>query len=198
MAHKRAQPTPDPDGDRRTRSELGILGDSQVASEDGNPAVVDSTVEWPLPELERAVRDSRSLASDAAEERDFHDALLSVQVAIADVAEADDPDAAQELVYLGVEIGRLLARIEVRPSRPLIETEKRRRKGAREGGRKRARQRAKSWESYQPMVDQLLRAGLSYSDAVEQAASSLGVNERTVRDHTTNPRPRNRGRWEKR
>lgn len=48
---------------------------------------------------------------------------------------------------------------------------------------------------YQPAVDRLMGEGLSYTAACEKVASSKGVSSRTVRDHTRNHAPRNRGRW---
>ncbi len=48
---------------------------------------------------------------------------------------------------------------------------------------------------YQPRVEHRMAEGLSYTAACEQVASSLGVSSRTVQNHTTNPAPRNRGKW---
>jgi hypothetical protein len=68
-----------------------------------------------------------------------------------------------------------------------------RRKGAKTTNALHAEQRSQ----YQAEVDQLMADGKSYTAACQQVASSRGVSDRTVRDNTTNPNPRNRGRWQR-
>ncbi len=49
-------------------------------------------------------------------------------------------------------------------------------------------------QQYQPAVDRLIADGLSYSAACESAGPTFGVSAKTIKRHTTNPAPRNRGR----
>lgn len=47
---------------------------------------------------------------------------------------------------------------------------------------------------YQADVDKAMADGVSYTAACQSVSRASGVNERTVRNHTRNPAPRNRGR----
>lgn len=50
------------------------------------------------------------------------------------------------------------------------------------------------WDKYQPEVEKLMATGMSYTPATDEVGKRMGVSGRTVREHTDNPRPQNRGR----
>ena len=99
---------PGANGNRRTASELGILWDSQECTVDGHPGTTDGAAEWPLSALEQQIRDGHPLPP-MLPKSDYDNVLLIIQVATADVEKSVDPEAAEELLYWGIEIGRLLA-----------------------------------------------------------------------------------------
>jgi hypothetical protein len=88
-----------------------------------------------------------------------------------------------------------MERLAVLPIEPLVRAEKGRRKGARNTAIKVLNaDHAELWPQFQPAVERLLtESGISYSAACVKVAALFGVTERTIRDHTTNPSPRNRG-----
>jgi hypothetical protein len=101
------------------------------------------------------------------------------------------------LVRQAITLGMMCEKINVRPDEPLVLSERGRRLGAQEAIKTVNEAHDELRPQYQAAVDRQIESGQSYSAACGQVASSLGVSERTVRQHTVNLTPRNRGKWQR-
>jgi hypothetical protein len=95
--------------------------------------------------------------------------------------------------WLGYNVHELLAQQSDRSSEKSLEAHGRLREGGRQGANKTNKKHIERQPKYQAEVDQRMDAGETYTDATDQVADSHGVSGRTVRSHTVNTRPHNRG-----
>lgn len=99
-------------------------------------------------------------------------------------------DAFVEGVRIGLLYERILSHIDGRFTEKWRKEDSRRR-----GASTTNAAHAELWSQYQSSVEQIMREkGIAYSSACELAAEKFGVSSRTIKAHTTNPDPKNRGR----
>lgn len=171
---------------RPARSELGILRDSQVYPGGGVDEetgwlvvkrITDCTAVWPLSELETIIRAEQQQATDEAEQRDYENLVLTMAAAKDDIAKAADEVAAQELVYWGIEIGRLLARIEVRPDRKSIDTGRTIRKVNADKARLTAKLTVEQWTKIAAHIRKEANRGISASQTCRRVSGELSKGQ---------------------
>lgn len=194
MAKKRKSPTPDENGTLDTGIYRRRILKKRAAFQALREAF--TTPRPPLAEWIAALSadlDRIAQSGEPETERDARHAMMHLRAVVGLAAAIDHPKAAR-LVDEAMMLGELVERIGVRPFEALVVAERGRREGARKAIEIVNEAHTELRPTYQALVDQHVAAGLSYSAACEQVASSLGVSGRTVREHTVNPAPRNRGR----
>lgn len=103
-----------------------------------------------------------------------------------------------EIIARAIHLGTLVESLYAQQFNRVALTGKKVSQGGSKGGKTSADGRADIYsdeaKKYQSEVDALMQQGLSYNLATEQVATSHRVTAKTVRNHTTNPAPRNRSR----
>jgi hypothetical protein len=95
--------------------------------------------------------------------------------------------------WVAYTIHELLAPHSDRSSQIALEAHGRLRAGGRQGANKTNKKHIERQPKYQAEVDRRMDAGANYTEATDQVALSHGVSGRTVRRHTVNHKPHNRG-----
>lgn len=111
---------------------------------------------------------------------------------VKDVTADDLRDSA---FFLGLSAAEMLGSyIAGKPTSKVLDAYSRISEGGRKGTQITNEAHDELHPQYQPLVDKSVNDGLSYSAACEKVALSLSVSSKTVKRHTINRAPRNRGR----
>lgn len=99
-------------------------------------------------------------------------------------------DFAALTCQLGMTFQRLMCRLgELDVMRGIADREARKK-----GGKSKNANAVVKQNNYQTLVDGYMKSGLSYNHATKRVAEDTNAGQSTVKRHTTNPNPQNRGR----
>jgi len=144
---------------------IDVYGDVQwFRDSEGNLQSTDVSVPWPLSELKKWIEDEHKLSTDSGELEDLQNALIEVAFAETAMTQGN----ALSAVYSGIEIGKYLARHEVRP----------RRRGNAKGGKATKKLSPDQEKLALELIAEKQTVGVSKTAACTRAASDLSKHHK--------------------